>query len=75
VNNRIVVLSWSGAGAPGHVIEAGSGPGLSNLATIAVGAVTSFTTPAPPGTYYVRVRATNLCGTSGPSIEVVVTVP
>jgi hypothetical protein len=35
----------------------------------------AFSTNAPPGTYYVRVRAANACGTSGPSSEIVVSVP
>jgi glucose/arabinose dehydrogenase len=75
VTNQTVNLAWSSTGASGHVIEAGSESGLSNLATIAVGATPSFTTQAPSGTYHVRVRATNLCGASVPSTEVVVVVP
>jgi hypothetical protein len=75
VSNRTVSLAWSSAAASGPIIEAGSGPGQSNLAVLAVGAATSFSTPAPPGTYHVRVRATSLCGASAPSNEVVVTVP
>jgi glucose/arabinose dehydrogenase len=75
VNNVIVSLAWSSSGASGHIIEAGSGPGLANLAVLAIGGATSFSTPAPPGTYYVRVRARNLCGASAPSNEVVVPVP
>jgi hypothetical protein len=71
-----VNLSWSGPrGGPapaGFVIEAGSAPGLTDLASLSVGNVTSFTTTAPPGVYYVRVRAVNDRGTSGPTNEVVV---
>jgi hypothetical protein len=54
------------------VIEAGSAPGLSDLASLRVGNVTRFTTTAPPGVYYVRVRAFNDKGNSLPSNEVVV---
>jgi len=71
-----VNLSWAapqGGYAPsGYVIEAGSAPGLNDLASLSVGTITSFTTTAPPGVYYVRVRAFNDRGTSGPSNEVVV---
>ena len=70
-----VNLSWSApSGGPpaGYVIEAGSAPGLTDLASLNVGNVTSFTTTAPPGVYYVRVRAVNDWGTSAPSNEVVV---
>jgi hypothetical protein len=35
----------------------------------------TFTIAAPPGRYYVRVRAVNALGTSGPSEEIVVLVP
>jgi hypothetical protein len=70
-----VNLQWtapSGNAHTGFVIEAGSAPGLSNLAVLSLGNVTSFSTSAPPGTYYVRVRAVNSRGASTPSNEVVV---
>jgi hypothetical protein len=71
-----VDLRWNasaGGYAPsGYTIEAGSAPGLADLATLQVGNVTRFTTTAPPGVYYVRVRALNARGTSLPSNEVVV---
>ena len=67
-----VNLSWSApnGGPPpaGYVIEAGSAPGLADLASLNVGNVTSFTTTAPPGVYYVRVRAVNDRGTSAPPL-------
>lgn len=72
-----VSLSWSaptggGERPVGYMIEAGSDPGMSDLATIQVGDVTSFTTQAPPGTYFVRVRAINSRGPGLPSNEVVI---
>jgi len=54
------------------VVEAGSAPGLSNLAVLTIGDQTIFATTAPPGTYYIRVRSVNALGTSGPSNEIVV---
>ncbi|MEZ5421330.1 MAG: fibronectin type III domain-containing protein [Vicinamibacterales bacterium] len=36
---------------------------------------TTFLTPAPPGTYVVRIRAANAFGVSAPSNEVTVVVP
>ncbi len=71
-----VTLRWNastGTSAPtSYVIEAGSAPGLANLAVLDVGNVTTFTTTAPPGTYYVRLRAINARGASPPSTEIVV---
>ena len=72
----VVDLRWTasaGGYAPtGYIVEAGSGPGLSDLSRLQVGNVTRFTTTAPPGVYYVRVRSINSRGTSLPSNEIVV---
>ncbi len=73
------VLSWTpsaedgtGEDAPAtYVILAGTASGLSNLATVRVGNVTSFQAAVPPGVYYVRVVAVNDMGASEPSNEVV----
>jgi predicted phage tail protein len=72
-----VTLTWrpptTGPAPSGYVIEAGSAPGLANLAVLRVGSMTSFTTTAPPGIYYVRVRGWSIDGAAGEaSNEVVV---
>jgi predicted nicotinamide N-methyase len=71
-----VTFSWTpppGSETPvGYMVEVGSDPGLSDVAAIRVGNVTSFTTDVPPGTYFVRVRAVNALGAGLPSSEVVV---
>ena len=73
-----VSLSWTAAsGSPTtYIIEAGSTSGASNLASTDLRSTsTSFTTTGVAnGTYFVRVRARNACGTSGASNEVVLTV-
>jgi hypothetical protein len=72
-----VGLQWNAAaGAPtNYVLEAGSAAGLANLANADVGPATTFaTTGVGAGTYYVRVRARNACGTSAPSNEVTIAV-
>jgi Domain of unknown function (DUF3472) len=77
INGSIVTLMWSAAsGQPtAYVIEAGLSSGTSNLANFQTGnADTTLTVAAPPGTYFVRIRARNACGTSGPSNEIVVIV-
>lgn len=76
----LVSLSWtapaSGPAPTAYVVEAGSASGLSDLATVSTGsAVTTFAASAPPGTYYVRVRAINGAGAGAPSAEAVITVP
>lgn len=74
VAGRRVHLAWQGvAGATGYLLEAGSEPGASNVLVTPV-AATAVMTDAPPGDYYVRVRARTACGTGPASNEVVVTV-
>jgi predicted phage tail protein len=58
------------------VLEAGSATGLSNLASVAIGPATTFSTSGvPAGSYFVRVRAVNAAGSSAVSNEVIVVVP
>jgi Metallo-peptidase family M12B Reprolysin-like/Bacterial Ig domain len=76
----LVTLTWDPPASAGiatsYLIEAGSSPGLADLATLSTGgAATVFNAAAPAGTYYVRVRAVNGGGASGASGEVVVLVP
>lgn len=75
----VVSLAWQppagGAAPTAYLVEAGSSTGLANLAVLPTGsAATTLTVTAPPGTYYVRVRATNAAGASAPSNEVVIVV-
>ena len=79
--SRVVTLSWTapttGDLPSRYQIQAGSGPGLSNLLVQTTPTnATSFMATAPPGTYYVRVAGVNLCGVGDtPSNEVTVVVP
>ena len=77
VTGRVVTLSWTppadSSDAPPY-IAVGSAPGLSDLASIEAPAyVTSFSTAAPPGTYYVRLVVG--CFAQASSNEVMVVVP
>ena len=68
-----VSFAWNASpDATTYLIEAGSTPGAVNVASSNLGSsATSFTaTGVGGGTYYVRVRAQNSCGTSGASNEV-----
>jgi hypothetical protein len=79
VSGSQVLLSWQPPAAgdvSSYVVEAGSAPGLANLAVLPVGdGQTSLAVNAPDGRYYVRVKATGACGTGPASNEVVVNVP
>jgi photosystem II stability/assembly factor-like uncharacterized protein len=80
VSGANVTLSWTApAGVcslTGYVVEAGSAAGLSNLAVLPTGgtATTFSATGVGKGTYFVRMRASNENGTSGPSNETIVRV-
>jgi chitinase len=77
VAGRTVTLTWNpAAGATSYVIEAGSTPASSNLVIFDTGnSNAGLVVPGvPPGTYFVRVRAKNPCGVSGPSNEIIVLV-
>jgi hypothetical protein len=78
--DRVVTLNWAAptTGSPPftYTVEVGSATGLSNLLVWPTGGVTSLSAQAPSGTYFVRIRATNACGTAGPpSIERTIVVP
>ena len=76
VTGGIVTLTWTPSpGASEYVLEAGSVPGAANLVNAAIGSQPGLTTLAPPGRYYVRVRARSESGVSEPSGEVIVDVP
>jgi titin len=77
-SGRSVTLEWpagTGPAATRYLVEVGSTPGDRNLATFDVGTLTSVGGTVPPGTYFVRVIAENLCGASAASNEVSITVP
>ena len=62
-------LSWTPvAGASAYVLDAGSVPGASNLASIRL-AAPGFSTTVPAGRYWLRVRALNAWGEGAPSPE------
>jgi hypothetical protein len=79
VTGSSVFLSWvpEDGVVMASRVEAGSAPGLSNLAVLPVagGQRTVAVPNVPSGTYYVRVRALNYVGSSAPSNEVMVVVP
>jgi predicted phage tail protein len=56
-------------------LEAGSAPGLANLATVPVGTTSFSAAGVPPGLYYIRVRAIGAGGVGPVSNELVVAVP
>lgn len=76
LSGRTVTLSWQEPiGALDYVIEVGSASGASNLLVAPIGPDTRLTAMAPPGRYFVRVRARNDVGLSDASSEVMIDVP
>ena len=82
VTGTTVTLTW-GTPCPSippssYLLEVGSSPGATDiLSQFDTHGLTRGITinGVPPGTYYVRVRATNSLGSSPPSNEVIVVVP
>jgi hypothetical protein len=75
VAGALVTLRWNASvGATAYSIEAGSASGLANLAMINVGNATTLMAVAPPGRYFVRVKALTGCGASSASNEILVLV-
>ena len=80
MDGSTVTLNWTtpSFGTPtGYIIEAGSAPGLSNLAVANTGNANTTATfgGVPPGTYYVRLRAVNAQGASVVSNQRTIIVP
>ena len=79
ISGRTVAFSWAapvtGGAAAGYVLEAGSGPGQSDLVRMPLGTTSASAAGVPPGTYFVRVRAVNAAGAGAASTEVLVVVP
>jgi hypothetical protein len=75
-----VTLTWSAPGSgdavTSYIIEAGSAPGLANLANFSTGnTLTMFqASGVGGGTYYVRIRAASGSGTSAASNEAILVV-
>src|SRR5207237_4273195 len=74
-----ISFSWSPSttgAATSYVIEAGSSPGLSNLANFDTNnpATTFSASGIGAGSYYVRVRSRSSCGVSAPSNEILIFV-
>jgi hypothetical protein len=82
VSGSTISLAWLPAATSlvvpedSFIVEAGSAQGLSNLTAFDTGTTTgSFAAGGvPPGRYFVRVRARNASGTSGPSNETILSV-
>jgi len=75
-------LRWGAAAADSssaepseYVLEAGSAPGMADVARVPMGSATTFSVNVTSGAYFVRVRAVNSRGDSNPSREIVVAAP
>jgi hypothetical protein len=65
-------LASTSDGPTAFSIDVGSASGLSNLLVVPVPYTQrSLTAVAPPGTYYIRMRSHNGCGSSASSNEIV----
>jgi hypothetical protein len=73
-----VTFAWTSADTArmSYMLEAGTAPGAADALAADVGPATTYrVSQVKPGTYYVRVRASNACGSGPASNEAVVVVP
>jgi hypothetical protein len=79
VSSALVTLTWvppaAGTAPTSYLVEAGTSVALTDVGTFNTGwPVTTFAAHAPPGTYFVRLRAATPCGVSAPTTDVVIVV-
>ncbi|MGE3276096.1 MAG: reprolysin-like metallopeptidase [Vicinamibacterales bacterium] len=78
-SGSLVTLQWaapaSGDPATSYSVEAGSAPGFADLYNQPVGGVLGVSVQAPAGTYFVRIRSANACGSGPASSEQIIVVP
>lgn len=75
VSGTTLRLQWPAVvGATRYRVEAGRAAGQSDAAVVDAGTATELSGTAATGTYYLRVRALNACGTGAATPDAVVTV-
>lgn len=78
VVGNVATFGWTPPATGGtpseYRLEAGSAPGLANIAVMPVQGTGLIVPGVPPGVYFVRVRAVNAAGAGAPSNEVLVSV-
>jgi hypothetical protein len=76
-SGSVITLLWDApatGGAPAaYILDVGTSPGASNALVFDTGSTAqTFVATVPAQQFFVRVRARNACGSSGPSNEIVV---
>jgi hypothetical protein len=79
VSGSLVTLGWApptgGVAPTAYLVEAGTSVALTDVGIFNTGVpVTTFAAHAPPGIYFVRLRAATPCGVSAPTTDIVIVV-
>jgi hypothetical protein len=78
VSGGDVSLSWTTPplfpGALTYTLAAGTTSGSSNIGAFPLGAANTFSTPAPPGAYFLRLQAQGPCGVAAVAGELLLSV-